>query len=205
MADTKIPPAQGDQNPFKDFIDSVRVFVDSSMSDLIKSAGNDEDAPLVQSTAETIQKQFIKVLDETSKYYSETNSMARANANDFLHIQSGTELVKSLTATTKKMANAKFGKGFFTWLAKNITEIKKLIGMILEFIWPAAAKWWDKISVFLDELVNLLLSLLGGIFGFNRMALAAEMSQAEVHYLNEMAALQRLTFARNGKSEDISE
>ena len=59
--------------------------------------------------------------------------------------------------------------------------------------------------MFLDELVNLLLSLLGGIFGFNRMALAAEMSQAEVHYLNEMAALQRLTFARNGKSEDISE
>ena len=131
MADTKIPPTQGDQNPFNDFIASVRDFVDSSMSDLVKSAGKDEDAPLVQSTAETIQKQFIKVLDETSKYYAETNSMARANANDFLHVQSGTDLVKSLTATTKKMANAKFGKGFFTWLAKNITEIKKLIGMIL--------------------------------------------------------------------------
>ncbi len=194
MADDKSKIDSG-SSEFSLFVSAVRECINSALGDVLKAAGKDDDAPAIESTAGVIKDQFTKALDEISNLYGMANSAARADAEDFLRVQSGAALTSSIALTTRKITQAKIGGGFLSWLAKNLTEIKKLIGMLLDLLWPKAKRWWDKISLFLDQLINLLLSLLGGVLGMNRMALAAEMSQGEVNHLNEMAALKRLELA----------
>ena len=74
--------------------------------------------------------------------------------------------------------------------------------MILGLFSAKLKKWWDDLAVIIDQIVMLILSLLSSVFGFNKVAVARDLSHAEVNHLNEMAALARLKSASSYSDEN---
>lgn len=207
MADTSKSSAGPDGSDLLNtFLEAAQGFVERVGKAMASAAGDDPDAALILSTGQTVGAQFRAAMDEVRVAYRGANAVARRNTDSFLRLQQGTLLAQSAADTAERTLAAGPGRGFFSWVTENLTEIKKLVGMILDFLkLPRLREWWDKIALFLDELWKLIATLLGGIFGFNRREIAAETSAAEVNAMNEAAALVRLTAARARQENEEEE
>jgi hypothetical protein len=81
-----------------------------------------------------------------------------------------------------------------------IHEIKKILGKLLNIIWPNKPTWFDEFFVLLDEILNLLASLL-----FPKLKTA--LHKSEVQFLREIYELRKLEQLQqradtNGDDED---
>lgn len=199
----KTPRSGARKDPLKEFQDAILSFVNRVPQAALKAVGNDPDAHLIEANATMIQNMFKKSFVKINREAAKISTVQLAEVTDFLEVTDGINMVRVGEKTAVSAFSAKlFGGSIWQWIGQHLTEIKKIVGMILGLFSKKLKEWWDKISVIIDELWNILVSILGGIFGANRMAVAKELSNAEVNYLNEMAALTRLQSASSRDETD---
>lgn len=192
-------------NPLEDFLSAAQNFVTNVSAAMVKAAGNHEDAPLIEGTSRIVMGQFSAVCQEVQAAYQGTNSTARREADKLLSLQQGAQMARIGQETAQAALAQGPGRGFFSWVSQHLEEIKKLIRFIVEAILGHVPAWLDKLLKLIDELWDLISSLLGGVFGFNRREIADEISARAVNTMNELAALARLRTASQGSAPDNGE
>jgi hypothetical protein len=190
MTDTK-ETAPAPTSGVGDFCQAVRGFNGTIKKLFTRAAGNHDDAVLMLSSFDAYEQQFTKLLAKVESSYQLANVSARGSVNELMDMQAVTVLMKNAETAAEKSIGSKIGAGFFKWIGKIITEIKKLIFFILDHIFPNLPKWVRELILLIDQIINSILEILAGILGFKRAAVADELSQGEVHFMNEMSALQR--------------
>lgn len=208
MADTLKNKQGGDKSrvdeSWKGFQNSVLSLMRNIPKAALEAVGDDPDALLIETTSENVQEAFKRVFKKINVAYEKSSSLAKAEAADFLEVSNALNHVSSTEKVAVSAFKTKiFGGSFWGWLKQNIIEIKKLIGLLLDALGlHRIAQWWKKWETLIDEIIALLLSIIGGVFGFNKVALAREFSQLEVNYHNEMAALERRLIVSRGFDPD---
>jgi len=189
---------------WKEFQSSVLSLMKNLPKAALEAVGDDPDALLIETTSENVQEAFKRVFKTINSAYESTSTLAKKEAADFLEVSNALNYVRSTEKVAVSAFKSKlFGGSFWGWLKQNIIEIKKIIGLLLDALGLSKiAEWWKKWETLIDEIIALLLSILGGIFGFNKVALAKEFSQREVNYHNEMAALERRLIVSRGFEPD---
>lgn len=199
------PPIKENRSskPLNEFVDAAKSFVDKVSSAMIEAAGEDEDALLIEGTSKVVIEQFGAVTDELIAAYGKANAAGRRDADELLRLQRGALMARTGEETATRALARGAGGGFLAWIGQYLEEIKKLIRFIFEEIIGWYPRWLDKLLKLIDELWELIVAILGGIFGSNRMEIADELSRRAVNTSNELTALARLQMAtRNIGSED---
>lgn len=209
MPDKPTPtPSEGadDGRELDAFMSAVISFASNIGKAATKAGGDGDESVVIGHNAMLVERNFAKVRGFTKENFSRLNAQDRVVLNEFLAMTDATEMARSgEKLAVQQLRSGRVGKGILTWISKYLTEIKKLIGWILGlFNGGKPPKWWTKIEQLIDELWNMLVELLGMIFGFDASALARELSQGEVNYLNEQLAVARLQneYDRAGKSDE---
>jgi len=194
----------GKDESWKEFQSAVNSLMKNLTKAAIEAVGDDPDALLIETTSENVQEAFKRAFKKINVAYDRTGSLAKTEAADFLEVSNALNHVRSTEKVAVSAFKAKlFGGSFWGWLKQNIIEIKKLIGLLLDALGlHKIAEWWKKWETLIDEFLALLLSIIGGVLGFNKVALAKEFSQREVNYHNEMAALERRLIVSRGFEPD---
>jgi len=197
MATDKTKPKNGTPSSgsevFQEFQKAVLSFVDVVPNAALKLLGNDPAVNLVKSNAVMVQNIFKNSFTKMNNELAGVNTLVASEAMEFLEITDGIGFARRSEETAVQAFQAKlFGGNIWQWLGQNLTEIKKIIRMILGIFSKKLADWWESLEVLIDEIWDLIMSLLGGLFGFNSREIAGDLSYAQVNYLNEMTALARL-------------
>jgi hypothetical protein len=84
-----------------------------------------------------------------------------------------------------------------------LKELKKILEEILQIIFDALhipfPDWLKKILLIIDEILDLLLSLLGEVFGIDFRVTARELSEQEFNSLRERAAFESVRAVGAGR------
>ena len=181
-------------NDLNEFLEVSKSFIGTSMKEIIQASGKNEDTNLIISHSDSLQEQFDKLITFVIRSYEDTDVVTKKNIDEFMKLQAVTSLAGNAKKTiTKNAQKGIFGDGFFSWLESNLEEIKKIIEMILELIFPNLPPWVGKILQILDQILKLILGLVGGILGKNRSKIMEELSSMEVAFWNELAAYRRFS------------
>jgi hypothetical protein len=189
-------------NPLEDFLTAAEAFVKNVSAAMLKAAGDHEDGVLIDGTSRVVIAQFASVCQEVRGSYRTTNAAARREVDKLLSIQQGALLARTGEDTAKAALSKGPGGGFFGWVSQYLEEIKKLIRFIVELIMGHMPSWLEKLLALIDELWDMISSLLSGVFGLKQIDVANEISARAVNTMNELAALARLEAARKGSRSD---
>jgi hypothetical protein len=193
----------GGPNPLDDFLNAAESFVKNTSAAMIKAAGDHEDGLLIEGTSRMVIAQFAAVCGDVRATYASTNPAARRDADKLLSIQQGALLARIGEETAKAALAKGPGGGFFAWVSQHLEELKKLIKFIVKALHGGIEPpWIDEILRLIDELWDLISSLLGGVFGLNRREIGDEISARAVNTMNELAALARLQNVRPAPAFD---
>jgi len=188
--------ASGEADALSAFFDSTLSFVTNVSKDMVKACGTDPDADLIQANGSVVQNHFQKLFTRILEAHAGANQGVRNSIADYLAVADGVFLASVGEKTARaSIAKGIFGGGFFSWITKHLTEIKKIIRKIVELIFHRVPSWLETVLDLIDQLWGMISELLGGVFGFDRRELAKDISSGEVNALNEIAAVQRLRAA----------
>ena len=185
-----------------EFFNVSKLFIDTSMNEIINAVGKSEDTELIKSHANALQAQFDKLTVFTKKSYEETDIISKNNVDDFMEFQAVTNLADNAKKTIIKNAQKGiFGDGFFSWLESNFEEIKKIVLMILDILFPKLSAWASKLFQIIDQILKLILGLFAGNLGKNRSKVMEELSSMEVDFWNELRSHKRFANYNYDSSE----
>lgn len=200
MPDAKTPDAGGDA--LSEFLKEAETFLASILDDIAKAAGDHDDAPLIASHGVALRDQMGKLLQVTRERYAGGNAEGRRMVDEFMRAQAGTTLARSGRETFRtSVAKGLFGDGIFSWLESHLEEIKKIIRTIWE-AFGHVPEWFDTLEQLIDEIMKMVLGLLGGILGRSRSKIMSELSAMEVQFWNEIGARRRLAQPAPGGGAD---
>jgi len=183
----------GEGDPLAAFFAATLSFVSNVTQDMVKACGNDPDADLIRTNGALVQNHLEKLFARTSEVYAGANAATRATVSEYLAVSDGVFVAATGEKTARSsLAKGIFGGGFFSWISKYLTEIKKIIRFIVTLIFHRVPDWLEDLLVLIDEIWGMIAELLGGVFGFNRREIARDISSGEINSLNEIAAMQRL-------------
>jgi hypothetical protein len=152
------------------------------------AAAADSDArEIVMGLCSTVTAQFQEVAVYIKSETAKLGPALKSEAARILRLQGADTLLSSNLLSARQINSTEKVMG----LAGIIREVKKILGMLLEIL-NIKPKWWDKLVNLIDELINLILSLLFP-------SLAKSLSDAEVSYLQELRAVRRLESADNSR------
>lgn len=181
-------------NPVEAFADASLRFVRNTGNNMVEASGNDPDVELIRANVDLVENHLNRVFETIKSQYSGTNIAIKRQIDEFLGIADGVGLAQSGERTAiSVIKKGIFGGGFFSWISKHLAEIKKIIGFIFSFF-GGTPKWVQTILDLIDQLWNMIVELLSGLFGFNKREIARDLSWGEVNYLNELAAVARLSY-----------
>jgi hypothetical protein len=189
------------------FLASVDKFTQGIAAQVMAVAGEGEDHLIIQSTGESFVVQTKRLTDYIREAAPVIAPGQRQELNMFLRVQDGDALVNRALDVSKRVLSQDGGPvttGFLSWIDEVMFTLKKIISEIWELIFHTKPPdWLITILQIIDELLNLLKTLLGGKFGLRTSQLADEFSRREVNFLHEMAALAALRAARrSGRATD---
>lgn len=202
----KPPPAPEKPELVMEFMSNAVSFAANVGKAAARNGGESEEGKLIEHNAQLVKGHFQRVAKYVEDNYERLGRQDRLALNEFLELTGGPEMVSSGEKVALERLSARsVGSSVLNFISEYLTEIKKLIGWILGlFNGGKPPKWWTKLEQLIDEIWRMLLKILGGIFGIDTSQLAREMSQAEVNYLEEQAAVARLQaeYDRMGRSDD---
>jgi len=182
-------------DPLSSFLASADRFVETINAQAVAACGKGEDLLLIQSTGESVVAQMRKLTDFVREAAAGIAPDRRRELHQFLRVQDGEAMVSRALHVSGQVLSGRAGnvtRGFFSWLNEHIQMIKKIIIAILTLIFGHLPAWVDAIMVIIDEIFNLLKSLLGGKLGLRMSDVADDASREEVNFLREMKALAEL-------------
>lgn len=192
------PSDRGDGNALKSFLASADRFVVTINAQAVAAAGDGEERLLIQSTGESVIAQMRKLTDYVREASATIEPDRHRDLDQFLRVQDGDAIVSRALRVSAQVLSNRAGavtRGFFSWLDEHLKTIKKIIREILQLIFGDLPKWVDIVFSIIDELFNLLKSLLGGRLGLRMSEVADDASREEVNFLREMTALAGLRAA----------
>jgi len=195
---TYTPADRGNGDALSSFLASVDKFVETISAQALAAAGAGEQGLTIRSTGESLVAQTRKLTDYVREAATAISPAQRRELDQFLRVQDGDALVERALTASAQVLSGDAGPvtfGFFSWLDEIIFTLKKIVGEIVSLFGPLPA-WLEIIFLIIDELFNLLKTLLGGVLGLRMSEVADEGSRAEVNFLRERAALAALQAAR---------
>jgi hypothetical protein len=185
------------------FLLSIKNFVEQVSASAAKAAPQGEHQVLIQSTGESLVGQTGKLSAFIRETATRLSDPQRVELNRFLRVQDGEAIAgRGVQIAQQQLKEGIVGK-LIHWIAQHLKELKKILKEILQIIfdllhipWP---DWLDKIMLIIDELLDLILSLLADVFGIDFGRTARELSEQEVNFLREMTALELMKAARVGR------
>jgi hypothetical protein len=203
---SKTPPETG---ALDRVLASFEEFVAAITSQAANAAPPGELKTLIATTGQSLSEQNNRLITHIRESAQRLSPVQLRELDAFLNVQNGEALAKRAIGTTRDVLAQGASRSFLSWLAEFFTQIKKILKKILQLIfdllgikWPS---WLDLIFDILDELFHLLLSLLGEVFGFDFRTTARILSELEVNFLHEQAALESVRAAQMGRSFGVEE
>jgi len=194
---------QNEGDLLESFLLGIENFVEQISASAAKSAPQGESQVLIQSTGESLAGQTGKLSAFIRETATRLSDAQRVELNRFLRVQDGVAIAgRGVAVAQQQLREGIVGK-LVHWIAQHLKELKKILLEILHIIfdllhipWP---DWLDRIIQIMDELLDLILSLLADVFGIDFGRTARELSEQEVNFLREMAALESMKAARAGR------
>lgn len=192
-------------NAFEEFLKAAENYFQNIVSGINKTVGEHEDSTLIASHGEALNAQVRKVLDYTRLQFQKSNLETQRLTVEFCEYQAVTQMAEGGSRTfNTSVSKAVFGGGIFSWLEANAEEIKKIINEIWE-IFGSVPEWFEALKQVIDQILKLLLSLFGGILGFNRTKISAELSNMEVQFWNELTARRRFVNTLKNSDNEVED
>ena len=208
MPKSKEPPVTEANRPdegdlLEPFLVGVENFVGQISNAAVKAVPQGEHQVLIQSTGESLAGQTGKLSAFIRETAARLSAPQRIELNRFLRVQDGEAMAKrGIEVAQQQLREGVVGK-LVHWISQNFKELKKVLLEILQLIfellhipWP---NWLERIIKIMDEVLDLLLSLLADVFGLDFARTARELSQQEVNFLQELAAFESMKAARAGR------
>jgi hypothetical protein len=185
------------------FLGSVENFVGEVSAEAVKAAPKGEQQVLIQATGDSLMGQTNKLTAFIRESAARLSATQRLELDKFLQVQDGVAMANRGVAVTKQLLGTGiFGK-LLHWIAQHIKEIKKILLAILHFIFDLLhipfPEWINTLFLIIDEIFDLLMSLLSEVFGIDFGRAARQFSEQEVDFLHEWAAFEAVRAARNGR------
>lgn len=197
---TQGPAGRSDGDALGSFLASVDRFVETVSGQAVAVAAAGEQQLIIRSTGESLVAQTRRLTDYVREVAGGISPLQRRELDQFLRVQDGDALLERAAAVSEQVLSGKTGPvtlGYFTWLDEVIFTWKKIILEILFIIFHGHIPLWVFIILLIiDELINLLKTLVGGALGMRMAEVADEASRAEVNFLREMTALAALRGAQ---------
>lgn len=205
MPNERTEPVAGES---ENLLEATLIAFETYISDIAdgasKTTKDEENRLLITTNAKSFQSQFLRLTGFTRSHYARLNSGQKEEVDTFLEIQDGVNLASSGSATAKSAFKKGWFKKFLKWALKWIKEIKKvlreIIALILDALGIKFPKWLETIFLLIDELHDALISLLADVFGLDVAKFDSDASRAEVYFLNELYAVERLRSIRDNQS-----
>jgi hypothetical protein len=183
--------ANGNADPLHSFLACVDKYVATISAQATAVAPEGEQRLVMQATGESIVAQTQKLTNYFRVSAAALAPAQRHELDQFLQVQDGEAAVdRALQVSAKILAPgaAPASMSFLNFLDEILHFLKK----ILEELFPDLPSWIQTILLIIDELMNLLKTLLGGLFGLRMSQVADELSRGEVNFLRELTALAEL-------------
>lgn len=202
-----------DKPSLESFLSSFEWFAAEVSKLAVDSAPEGSEQDLLVSTGGSLLGQTQRLTQFTIAKHALLSKNQQAEVAELLGVMNGEEFARETIATAQQiMARAPRGallNKFLHWLGQNFKELKKIILELLHFIfdllgisWP---NWLDRLIQILDQFLDLLLTLLGDLFGLDFGQIAASLSQQEVNFTRELTAFEVLRNASRGFTPAIDE
>lgn len=189
LADTKAPP-EGGSSGLDNFLNEATKFVEGVLQDIVRAVGDHDDAPLIVSHGVALQAQFANVATHVRETVTAGSADARRQVDDLMRVQAVTLMAQTGRAAFRTTAaSGRFGDGIFAWIESHFEEIKKIIEMIAELL--KVGDWFKGLLQVIDQILKLILGLLGRILGRSQARISEELSAMEVQFWNEIGARKR--------------
>ncbi len=205
------PPDRPGTGSLSSFLASVDKFTQGFAAHAVAVAGEGEERLIIQAAGQSFVAQTRRLTDYIREAAAQAAPRQLHELNMFLRVQDGEALVNRALEVSGKVltpGGAPVTMGFLSWIDEVMQTLKKIIRKIWQAIFHTAVPdWLDTILVIIDELLNLLKTLLGKRSGLPASQLADEFSRGEVNFLHEMAALAALEAAqapRRGADDETS-
>ena len=181
------PANNGGTDRVSSFLASVDRYVETFSAQVIAVAPEGEPRLVIQATGESLVAQTRKMTNYFRESATRYTPAQRHDLDQFLQVQDAEAAVdRTLQVSAKILApgGGPVTMGFLDWIDEIMHWIKKILS---DF--PDIPQWIITIFLAIDELLILLKSLLGGLFGLRMSQVADELSRGEVNFLREMTAL----------------
>jgi hypothetical protein len=197
------PGRTDDSNLLEPFLAGVENFVGQISALAAEAAPQGEHQVLIRSTGESLTGQTGKLSAFVRETAARLSAPQRAELNRFLRVQDGEALARrGVEVAGQQLRDGVVGK-LIHWISQHLKELKKVLMEILHLIFDLLhipfPDWLDRILQIMDQLLDLVLSLLADVFGIDFGRAARELSEQEVNFLRELAALESLKAARGGR------
>jgi hypothetical protein len=189
-------PANGSTDPLSSFLACMDKYVATISAQAAAVAPEGEQRLIIQATGESIVAQTLKLTNFCRTSAAGLAPAQRHELDQFLRVQDGEAAVeRALQVSAKILAPGAppASMGFLNF----IDEILRFLKKILQELFPDLPQWILTILLIIEELMNLLKTLLGGLFGLRMSQVADELSRGEVNFLREMTALAELKAVKN--------
>ena len=195
---TNARPDKDNSDPLSSFLASVDRFTETISAQIVAVAGEGEERLIIQSTGESFVAQTRRLTNYIRVVAPGISPIQRRELEQFLRVQDGDALVdRALRISAQKLSagGGAVTMGFLSWLNEIMATLKKILQEIFDLFGGMPAWLWT-IFIIIDELLNLLKTLLGGRFGLKMGEVADQASKEEVNLLHEMKAHAELRAAR---------
>jgi hypothetical protein len=195
MADAKTDkasPVQGDL--LTKFLTDLEQLPKAIVDGMIKQAANEDHKTIIRQLGVTLNNQFPELASFIRDQSTRLSPQQRLESEQVLRISSAATLAPSVAIFSQDMGgpaatDAKIG------IADIVTEIKKLIRILLGAFGISLPSWLDGIFLLIDELIHDLLSVgaLTTLFSEGQtINLRDILSNNEQNHLKELTQLARL-------------
>jgi hypothetical protein len=184
----------------------VDQFAETISTQAKTAAPEGEQQITIQATGESFVAQTRKLTDYVRELAGRISPTQRHELDQFLRVQDGEALATRAMRASEKVISPGGGQvtmGFFDFLQEHMHALKKILRGIIQILFDLfdapIPKWIDSLLLIIDEILDLLLSLVGGIFGHRISQVADDLSRREVNFLGELAALAALHAIRTAR------
>jgi hypothetical protein len=203
MATAKEPTRPSETDPLNSFLGGVESFVAQITAEIRKAAPEGDQQAMIAATGDSLIGQTTKLTAFVRESASRLSTPQRSELNRFLQVQDGEAQANRVVEVTKQVLAKGLLGNLMHWISQHLKELKKVLSEILHFIFDLLhipyPDWLDTILRILDELLDLLLSLLADVFGIDFGRTARQLSEQEVNFLRETAAFEAIRVVRAGR------
>jgi hypothetical protein len=182
------------ENLLDPFLGLLERFIETYTDNVRRTVGDQDAGEIVDTISEALRHQVRELGTFMREGVPRMSAQSTREMNQVLRMQGGDILLRGAIRAASTPLSAEKILG----LDGIIHEIKKILQKILDIIWKNKPDWFDEFFVLLDEIFNLLGSIL---FPHLKTAL----HKSEVQFLRELYELRRLEQLRqraDAKSDD---